>query len=308
MFFFFFFFDEDNNRTEVTLDSSQYDSPSDFCVASYNSSYQSNYSQKVAEIGGSPSEAQMDEFEKYAQKEAIRTAITQSIQAFPEVSINDLWAAIHSIHLIRKSRITDFNVIRAVVSAEQSWKASSGHAFEEMIKNTANIALANTPIEIVLQRDLTTMLKEGSLGNEPRDIEWLQEQVDSDVFDLYSLVHSKDKVECFGCIQAKTTIRDRVSRDREPSSLAMEHFFWSVTVLLNDTALRGKYIDMVNGNSAHFPTNGWHGLYAFSATEQNDRIYPISLDMEIFKQHALKAANHWKTQRQWFNGNWRADE
>ena len=304
MFFFFF----DNNEAKITLDSSQYVSPSDFCVASYTASYQSNYNQLVSGAGGTPSDAKKIEFEKIAQKEAIRIAITQSIQAFPDASINDLWAAIHSIHLIRKSKVNDYKLISSVVSAEQSWKSSSGHAFEEMIKNTANIALAGTSIEIVLQRDLTSMLKEGRLGNQERDIEWLQKQLDSMVFDLYSLVHSEDKVECFGCIQAKTTIRDRVSRDREPSALAMENYFWSVTLLLNDEGLKGKYVDMVNGGSEIYPKNGWHGLYAFSAIEQNDRIYPISLDMKIFKQHAQKAAEDWKERRQWFNADWRADD
>ena len=37
--------------------------------------------------------------------------------------------------LFRKSGISDLDTINKVISADQSWKKSSGHAFEEMVKD-----------------------------------------------------------------------------------------------------------------------------------------------------------------------------
>ena len=51
---------------------------------------------------------------------------------------------------------------------------------------------------------------------------------------------------------------------------------------------------MVNGGSEEFPTNGWHGMYVFSDKDNNDRIYPIAIDFDLFKVHALQAAKQLK--------------
>jgi len=180
-------------------------------------------------------------------------------------------------------------------------------AFEEMIKELANIALSDTNIEVVLQRDLNTLIKSKELGNEPRDISWLKEQIKGNIFDLYCLVNIGDKKHCFGCVQCKTSIRDRVTRDREPSLHAMQSFFWSIIFVLDGDFLKlPKFLSMVNGGSEEFPTNGWHEMYVFSENETNGRIYPINVDFEIFKKHALQASEQWLKQRQWFNSEWEA--
>ena len=64
-----------------------------------------------------------------------------------------------------------------------------------------------------------------------------------------------------------------------------------------------KFIHMVNGG-ASFTGNGWHGLYVFSDKYTNGRIYPTNLNLDIFTDHAVKAAHYWLSQRQWFNRNW----
>lgn len=180
-------------------------------------------------------------------------------------------------------------------------------AFEEMIKELANIALSDTNIEVVLQRDLNTLIKSKELGNEPRDISWLKEQIKGNIFDLYCLVNIGDKKQCFGCVQCKTSIRDRVTRDREPSIHAMQSFFWSIVFVLDGDFLKlPKFLSMVNGGSEEFPTNGWHEMYVFSENETNNRIFPINVDFEIFKKHALQASEQWLKQRQWFNSDWKA--
>ena len=248
------------------------------------------------------SELVKTETEAFAQKEAIRAALTEGIKHFNQTEAAEIWHTVYSIHVHRKSGIIDTETIAKVISADQSWKKSSGHAFEEMIKSLASSALKDDGIEIILQRDLNIMIKAGELSNEQRDINWLKEQVHSGVFDLYAVVNQKGKRFCFGCIQSKTSIRDRVTRDREPSLQAMRSFFWSVIIVLDGDFLRlPKFTAMINGGTTEYPKNGWHGLYVFSEKFSGGRIYPVNMDFGTFRKHALAASHYWLTQRQWFN-------
>ncbi len=245
--------------------------------------------------------------ERDAQKEAIKTSIVEGMRHFPNESAAEIWKSIYEIHVHRKSGVDDSTVISNVISADQSWKKSSGHAFEEMVKMLANEALADTNIEVVLQRDLNTLIKAKEIGNEPRDISWLKEQIRGDVFDLYALVKKGESDKyCFGCIQCKTSIRDRVTRDREPSLHAMKSFFWSVAVVLDGDFLRlPKFISMVNGGSKEHQENGWHGMYVFTNEATSGRIYHTDVNMKMFRDHALQASKQWLEQRQWFNEEWK---
>lgn len=179
-----------------------------------------------------------------------------------------------------------------------------------MIKFLASAALEGTGIQIVLQRDLNILIKAGEINNEPRDISWLKEQIRGGVFDLYALVTREDgKTFCYGCIQSKTSVRDRVTRDREPSLQAMASYFWSTIIVLDGDFLRlPKFISMVNGGTTEHPTNGWHGLYVFSEQYSEGRIYPTDLNFKNFKEHAIEAAHYWLTQRQWFDHEWHVTE
>lgn len=180
-------------------------------------------------------------------------------------------------------------------------------SFEEMVKELASLALYGTGVEIILQRDLNTLIKANELANEPRDISWLKEQIKANIFDLYGVLTVEGKKYCFGCVQAKTSIRDRVTRDREPSIHAMQSFFWSVVFVLDGDFLRlPKFVSMINGGSEEFRENGWHGMYVLSAKQTNGRIYPLTMDFEVFKSHALQAAEQWQKRRQWFDGKWMA--
>lgn len=253
--------------------------------------------------------AKAEEIETASQKEAIKIATMEGIRHFPDVEAALIWRAVYEIHVHRKSGINNADTISKVISADQSWKKLSGHAFEEMIKILGSSALHDSGIEIVLQRDLNTLIKAGEISNEPRDISWLKEQIKASVFDLYAVVHTRDNRQyCYGCIQSKTSIRDRVTRDREPSMQAMQSFFWSTIIVLDGDFLKlPKFISMVNGGTTEYPTNGWHGMYVFSEKHSQDRIYPIDLAFENFKEHAIVAAKYWLSQRQWFNEQWRAD-
>ena len=280
-----------------------------FCLNAYKTEYDRIIRQlKKEHEGKKVSETMLDEFDREAQKSAIRISITKALQRFSDEPVAELWNAIYRAHLFRKSGISDLETINKVISADQSWKKSSGHAFEEMVKDLSNLSLQETGIEIVLQRDLNTLLKANELANEPRDTNWLREQISANIFDLYCILNIDDKKYCFGCVQAKTSIRDRVTRDREPSIHAMQSFFWSVIFVLDGDFLRlPKFVSMVNGGSEEFRENGWHGMYVFSAKEPKDRIYPLTMDFELFKSHALQAAEQWQKRRQWFDSKWKAE-
>lgn len=247
------------------------------------------------------------DFEPLSQKAAMKYSLVSGIRQYPQVEPSDIWRAIHIAHMHRKTGLTDLDQIDNVVSADQSWKKSSGHAFEEMLKEFANPVLAGTGIELILQRDLNKLLKKNKLGNEVRDYSWLKEQVKGNIFDLYGIVENNGQKYCFACIQAKTSIRDRVTRDREPSLHAMAAFFWSVVFVLDDDFMKlPKFNHMVNGGTTEFPTNGWHGMYALTQKQYNGRIYSETIDFKVFKEHAIKAAKDWLSQRQWFDNTWSA--
>lgn len=280
----------------------------DFCVQAYQTEYDKSLNELKSKASGEISEKKLDEFDREAQKAAIRIAFQHALSTFPNEHVAELWKAIYRAHLFRKSGIADLDTISKVISADQSWKKSSGHAFEEMVKELSSLALYGTDVEIILQRDLNTLIKAGELYNEPRDISWLKEQIKANIFDLFAVVTVDGKKKCFGCVQAKTSIRDRVTRDREPSLHAMQSFFWSVVLVLDGDFLKlPKFISMINGGSVEFPENGWHGMYVLSEKEENNRIYPITIDFDIFRSHALQAAERWKTQRQWLDATWKAD-
>ncbi len=284
------------------------------CAEVYASTYLAEHERLLtaaiaASRNGTVGNSKATEIETAAQKEAIKQATIDGMRNYSHVEASTIWRAVYETHVHRKSGIDNADTIAKVVSADQSWKKSSGHAFEEMVKILGTSALQEDGIEIVLQRDLHTLIKAGELHNEPRDISWLKEQIAASIFDLYAIVHKDGRNYCFGCIQSKTSIRDRVTRDREPSMQAMQSFFWSTVIVLDGEYLKNpKFTNMVNGGTAEHQHNGWHGMYVFSDQYSQGRIYPLDIDFAIFKKHAIEAANYWLSQRQWFNMDWIATD
>jgi hypothetical protein len=280
-----------------------------FCSKRYNEVY-SETKEKLSfqaierSKSNSISESEAKRIESISQLEAIKNTMIDGRVIYPS-NIPLLWKSIYKAHLYRKSGISDPIVVANAISAEQSWRSSSGHAFEYMTKELANIALSETNISFLLQKDLNTLIRANELANEVRDISWLKEQVNTDNYDLYAVGTINDLNYCFGCIQCKTSIRDRVSRDRELSATAMSAFFWSISLVIDGTQLvTPKYTNMVNGGTVTFKNNGWHGMYDLSATIPGGRIYALDMDFNILKEHALQAFEAWRTQRQWFTHEW----
>lgn len=243
------------------------------------------------------------------QKKAIIKTFMNAIEKYPEIEKAEVWKIINIAHVYKKSGERDYQKIKDIVAAENSWKKSSGHAFESIIKILCNKELEKENIKLFLQKDISKLIKDNKIGNHHRDLELINKYVKSSAFDLYISKKKDDKIFVFGVVQSKTSIRDRVTRDREPSIKAMENFFWSIAVVLDGDFLKlPKFKAMVNGNSSSFSKNGWHGMYVFSDKFTNDRIYPIGDKLENIIIHAKIAANYWFENRQWFNFEWRADK
>lgn len=272
----------------------------DYSKKEYNKVFKKTYNDLLANAQkrfGKITDSQIGEFEKVAQLEAIKVTMVKGRKLYPN-NIPLLWASIYKAHLYRKSGISNPEIVAKAIQAEQSWRASSGHAFEAMVKELGSLSLAGTNIRYVLQKDLNILLKANELANQPTDIAWLKSQVKGSVFDVYVIADIKvinedtNDVEvkpvCFGCVQCKTSIRDRVSRDIVPSREAMASNFWSIGFVLDGTLFEvPKYKNMVNGNpESEFKKNGWHGMYVLSFEENTDRIYGVDLDFKIILNSA----------------------
>lgn len=250
-----------------------------------------------------------------AQRKAIDKALVESLLKYsPEVPESDIWKEIGMTHKLNVAELSDFGVeeaeqpavIERVLSAHQSWIKSSGHSFERYISNIHSDALAKNEIRFILQSELTAMIRGNQLTNTPEDIEGLGSWGKD--FDLYAIQSVHGDVHVFGCIQSKTSIRDRVGRDVTFSHNAMDGLFWSAAVTLDGNFLNmPEFVHMVNGG-ASYRTNGWHGMYAMSGIEGNNgRIYKVDDSMELFINHAIAAAKQFISDRRQLNENWKPE-
>lgn len=265
--------------------------------------------------------------ERDAQKQAIKDAFRELVIQDSE-NASAIWSAIYAAHLKRKSGLTydlTEDQIDKVISADQSWKKTSGHAAEAFFAESATKYLRNEQIIFFLQTEVTKILNDqestrvrrrssGSqrlITNPPTDLVDIHAWLGSSAFDLYaayiepSTGDGIERLRIFGCIQSKTSIRDRVTRDREPSIIAMSKFFWSIALVINGDFLKlDKFAGMVNGGTSDYVGNGWHGMYAMHLDSQNNRIYKLKADFSPLVEHAKQAKDKFINERQWFGSNW----
>lgn len=243
-----------------------------------------------------------DKMDRDARRKAIIETAIAAREKYSELPPSVIWRFVQKAHIKKYAGVDiDTETIELINSARQSWVKSSGHAFEEMVKKECNEALDQTDIVVLLQRDLTELLSTGKVSNYIEDLDWLREECRHDVFDLFvGRYEEKDKVKIFGCIQAKTSIRDRVTRDREPSIRAMERKFWSVIFIFDDGFLQmPKFISMVNGGSQEFPENGWHVAYNYGDFHKG-RIKSLRSGMDNFVEDAIAAEYAFNGERRSF--------
>jgi hypothetical protein len=282
-----------------------------FCREIYIRTYEKAY---VIELGDRTSDAAKADARLSAQRKAIDKALVEGLLHFsPKISEDKIWEAIAITHKLNVARLNEFNiadeyqepVIKRTLSAHQSWIKSSGHSFERYISNIDSDILQSNEIKFILQSELTKMIKEKLLANTAKDITGLKSWGKD--FDLYAIQSIHGNAYVFGCIQSKTSIRDRVGRDVGFSRNAMENLFWSAAVTLDGTFLNmQEFVHMVNGGGS-YPSNGWHGMYAMSGIqESNGRIYKVDDSLNLFVEHAVAAAQQFISDRRMLNNKWNA--
>ena len=283
-----------------------------FCKELYHKTWEQEF---MAETHNKTTEAAKQAARLAAQRKAIDKVLVESLLKYsPEVSESEIWNEIGMVHKVNVAELADFEiseekqaeVIKRCLSAHQSWIKSSGHSFERYISNVQNEKLQNNEIRFVLQSELTKMIKDQVLTNTAEDIAGLSSWGKD--FDLYAIQSVHGDIHVFGCIQSKTSIRDRVGRDVTFSHNAMDGLFWSVAVTLDGDFLNmPEFIHMVNGGGS-YGRNGWHGMYAMSGIENsNGRIYKVDDSMELFVNHAIEAAKQFIRDRRQLNAGWKAD-
>lgn len=276
-----------------------------FCQNIYNETWNQEY---LIECRGKSKQAAR----LAAQRKAIDKTLVESLLNYSnQISEDEIWKNIAMIHKLNVAALSDFNipedlqanVIERCLSAHQSWIKSSGHSFERYIAGIDSSELQKNEIKFILQSDLTKMIKEGLLTNTPEDIKGLNSWGKD--FDLYAIQSIHGDAHVFGCIQSKTSIRDRVGRDVNFSRNAMDGLFWSVAITLDGSFLNmDEFKHMVNGGGS-YPVNGWHGMYAMSGIEKsNGRIYKVNDVLDMFVKHAIKAAKQFIADRRMLNANW----
>lgn len=280
-----------------------------FCAKRYEEIFEEKFNEFQ---GTSSSKNKKVKSERAAQKIAIKETLKESLELYATNTEADaLWKAIYVAHLKRKVGILSWDTINEeaiekVISAAQSWKKTSGHAFESFIFEVANPSLRQYGIKFALQTDVHQMIKEGKIHNGPDDMTWLNQRIHTDVFDLYAIITMYNADYVFGCIQSKTSIRDRVTRDREPSQQAMEAKFWSIAITLDGSFLAlPKFKEMVNGGGNDYQENGWHGMYVMSDRYNIDRIYSIDKSFSRLVSHAHQASVKWFSERHKLTSAWR---
>lgn len=259
-------------------------------------------------------QSQRDSLRRAAQRRAIDTAFVQSLLHFPDADQDLIWGLISTAHKLNLAHLEDYGLDQATrlivydrcISAHQSWNKSSGHSFERYIAGIENAEMEHNEIQFLLKSDLFDLIRQNRITNTDQDINLLTEWAEN--FDLYAVQSIHGDMHVFGCIQVKTSIRDRVGRDDQFSKLAMESHFWVAEAVLNgDFFNLPKYYAMVNGGSITYPENNWHGVYVMTGVESDGRIYQTDPSFNIMARHAVIAARQFIVDRTQLVRSWIAE-
>ena len=274
----------------------------------YNEIYAREY---TLELRGRKSETAKTTAERHAQHTAMLVTFENAYEKYSNLeNAANIWNSIHSTHMRRKVGKFDSDdlneeVIDDIISAAQSWRKCSGHVFEHFVVDYTKERLKKYNIRFLLQKELTKLIHEGKIKNDPSD--GIEAMVKSEDFDVYAVVDVNGNLLVFGCIQVKTSIRDRVGRDISFSGPIMERHFWAPAVVLDGTYLAmPKFNMMVNGGGEiKYKENGWHGMYSMANIDTDDRIYADS-KLDLLIEHAEEAALKFTSARQRLDHYWKA--
>ena len=274
--------------------------------------YMEEWNSIIVDVDDDASENAKTTARRNAQRTAIDKAFLNALVKFPEVEEETIWALISIAHKLNLAHLEDFKldqvqrllVYERCISAHQSWNKASGHSFERYISSITTPLMEKNEIQFILKSDAIKMIKSNKMFNHPDDLHLIEEWNDN--FDLYAIQTNHGEAHIFGCIQVKTSIRDRVGRDDQFSKNAMESNFWVAEAVLNgDFFNLPKYYAMVNGGSITYPENNWHGVYVMSGIESDGRIYHDE-GFELMAEHAVTAAKCFGVNRASLTRAWKA--
>lgn len=275
--------------------------------------YMDTWKEIAADVDGHASENKKTAARRNAQKTAIDYTFVHAMAKFPDINEEIIWNLISLAHKLNLAHLQDFKLnqmerIEAYVrciSAHQSWNKASGHSFERYIAAIDKPIMKENEVRFILKSEALKMIKEEKMYNHPADLRLIEEWNDN--FDLYAIQTNHGKAHIFGCIQVKTSIRDRVGRDDQFSKSAMEKNFWVAEAVLNGDFFKlPKYYAMVNGGTLTYPENNWHGVYVMSGIESDGRIYH-DVSFEKMAEHAVMAADCFGVNRAQLTRSWKAE-
>lgn len=203
--------------------------------------------------------------------------IIDKVLELDEIKTNeDALSQIEKVAKERVSGLTQEQVERAK-TADQKWLNMSGLAYENIIMKETNALLKDTDVLLFSPTELKEKILKNQITNSEQDILDIKNWIQGGTFDLYIIKVQEDKFKVFGVVQCKKSIRERVSRDREPSIIAMKKGFISILIGMNGDALgkteNTKARQMINGNSNHFKEQGWYAAYFEKLPFENGVIY-----------------------------------
>lgn len=270
------------------------------CEQVYKESYAEEYKQQLKKKRKLEKNRKKDARNKALDETYIKVLMNHSDEIdMGKLDSKDVWNSISMVHKKMVANLDRFciapdlqeDVIEQVEASRQSWARASGLSFERYISSTVNPLLKKKRLDVELKNptEVKLLMEKKLLGNDPEDIMFISKWDTS--FDLYVVQKMAGAFFVIGCVQAKTSIRERVGNDYSHSLQAMKRHFWSVAITLDGAFLgMNKYADMVNGNSGTiYENNGWHGMYALSRVNDNGRIYKLDKNLDLFVKHLEQA-------------------
>lgn len=276
--------------------------------------YMDEWKKIEATLPSNASKSKSEAIRREAQRTAIDRAFVTSLIQYPDAEEELIWDLISDAHKLNLAHLDDFGIDRVkrlmiydrCISADQSWRKSSGHSFERYISSINTPEMEQNEVQFLLKSEVFNLIKQNKIANVVEDLDLIREWAEN--FDLYAVQTNHGDTHIFGCIQVKTSIRDRVGRDDQFSGKAMDAHFWVVEAVLNgDFFSLPKYEAMVNGGSVTYPVNNWHGVYVMAGIESNKRIYRTDTGFTTMAKHAVIAAKTFGLNRAQLVREWIAE-
>ena len=153
---------------------------------------------------------------KVKNRDAIADAFMHGLERCPDINPSDLWH-----HVIYREYVRTLANVRRVNDPQQSWKRSSGDAFEIFLRNYYNPRLAKYGVRLLALFDTQGKTALRDMG--------IHEEVGSSKLDL----SIRSETAIIGGIHAKTSFAERITDDEPASTAMMRKGYLSALVTLD---------------------------------------------------------------------------